>query len=75
MIEYEVIWHDCQDDRTGNPFKVKASNPVDAYSMAEEKIKGYSTYLRDHFSPIDIECLVDGEGNYHRPDIFLEKDN
>jgi len=73
-MKYKVIWHDCEDDRTGTDFEVGASNPSEAYFKAIDTIEGFSPYLRKHFCPIDLECLVDEKGKYHCPDIFLEND-
>ncbi len=72
-MKYKIIWHDCEDDRTGSEFSVEAPNPTDAYFKAIETIKGYSQYLNDHFCGIDLECLVDEDGKFLHPDIFLNK--
>jgi hypothetical protein len=54
---YRVIWHDCEDDRTGNEFRVEADSPTDAYFMAKDNITSFSEYLAQHFCGIDIEGL------------------
>lgn len=71
MKKYTVIWNDCEDDRTGAEFDVFASDPVDAYFEAIDHIIGYSSYLKDHFCGIDIECLIDENGKFLHPDFFL----
>ncbi len=73
-MKYEVLWHDCEDDRSGTPFKIEGSNPREAYFKAEEHIKSLSPYLRAHYFCLDIECLIDEQGEYHNPDIFLRKE-
>ena len=73
MARYEVLWHDCEDDRSGTPFEVEATNPKEAYFKAEDHIKSLSPYLRDHYWALDIECLLDEQGKYHHPDIFLKE--
>ncbi|GEM_PF-5451399 len=70
-MKYKVLWHDCEDDRSGTPFTVEAPNPREAYSQAEDYIKSLSPYLRKHYWGLDIECLVDEQGKYHNPDFFL----
>jgi len=72
-MKYKVIWHDCEDNRTGTSFEIEANNPKDAYFQAEDYIKSLSTYLRDHFYGIDIECLVDENKKYHHLDLFLKE--
>lgn len=72
MKKYQVIWHDAGDDRTGSEFSVEASNPKDAYFAALKIIRGYGI---ERFHPIDIECLVDENGEFHHPDFFLPQDN
>ena len=39
MMKYEVIWHDADDDRTGNSFVVEAESPSIAYQLAGKKIR------------------------------------
>lgn len=72
-MKYRVVWTDCEDERTGTAFEVEASDPRDAYHLAEEHIRGLSLYLRDHFCGLDLECLVDADGVYHQPDLFLKE--
>ncbi len=75
-MKYRVIWHDCEDDRTGTGFEVEAPNPSEAYFKAIDTIKGFSQYLQEHFCSIDLECLVDQNGEFLHPDIFLaQKDS
>jgi len=73
-MEYKVIWHDCEDERTGDSFEVEAQNPKEAYFKAIDTIKAFSPYLKEHFCPIDLECLLDKNGEYHHPDFFLGKE-
>lgn len=73
-MKYRVIWHDCEDDRTGPEFEVEAEDPSTAYFKATDYIQNLSDYLRDHFCCIDLECLVDENGRYHNPDFFLGDD-
>jgi len=70
-MKYTVIWHDCEDDRTGSEFEVEAEEPSTAYFKAIDYIKSQSDYLKDHFCCIDLECLIDESGKSHYPDIFL----
>jgi hypothetical protein len=70
-MRYEIIWHDCEDDRSGEPFTVEAGSLQEAYRSAVEEIKGFSEYLRDHFVCIDLEAIVDENGRLHNPDYFL----
>ena len=70
-MKYRVIWHDCEDERTGEPFEIEGNNLKDAYYNAVSHIKGISDCLKEHFCPIDLECLVDEKGKYHSPDLFL----
>ena len=69
-MEYKILWHDCEDDRSGEPIKVTADNPKDAYYKAIEKIKGLSAYLAEHFVLTDIEHVIDEKGNRFNPDLF-----
>ena len=71
-MKYRVIWHDAEDDRTGDSFEVDGTNLKEAYYQAEEHIKGISENLRARYWGLDIECLVDEQGNYHNPDFFLD---
>lgn len=61
-MEYKVIWHDCEDDRTGESFAIKGISPVQAYRKAIDHIIGLSGYLKDHFIETDIETLTDKSG-------------
>ena len=72
LHNYRVIWHDCEDDRTGTSFTVQGKDLCDAYFKAVDTIKGYSDYLRDHFCGIYIECLVDENDMMYWPDFFLK---
>jgi hypothetical protein len=73
-MRYSVVWHDCEDDRTGSEFMVEANSPTDAYFMAGDEIRSYSDYLTQHFCGIDIEALIDESGKFLYPDYFLEED-
>jgi hypothetical protein len=71
-MNYRVIWHDCEDGRTGTSFEVPGCNPKEAYSNAIEYIKSLSPFLKENFCGIDIECLEDKNGNFLNPDFFLD---
>lgn len=73
-MKYTIIWHDCEDDRSGEPFTVEAASLSDAYHKGIDEIKSWSDYLREHFVNIDLEYVVDAEGKYHNPDYFLGRD-
>lgn len=73
-MKYEIIWHDCQDDRSGNPFTVEADSLREAYFKACNEIKSWSDYLKENFHGIDLEYLIDEDGKYHDPDYFLGDD-
>jgi len=72
MPKYQVLWHDAEDDLRGEPFEIEAQGLREAYSLAEERIRGLSAKLRERFCPSDIAYLVDRNGNRHNPDDFLE---
>jgi len=74
MAKYRVIWHDAEDDRTGESFEVEGKTPTEAYCKAEDCIKSLSTYLAEHYWELDIECLIDENGKYLHPDFFLKED-
>lgn len=65
-MKYKVIWHDREDDRTGEPIVVEAASPVEAHHVATERLSRIPM-----FNPIDIECLVDEEGKHLHPDFYL----
>ena len=71
-MKYRVIWHDAEDDCTGTSFEVEDGDIKKAYRKAEEHIKGISEGLRARYWGLDIECLIDEEGNHHDPDFFLD---
>jgi len=71
-MKYIVIWHDAEDDRTGDSFEVEGKNLKDAYHTAEEHIKGISERLMSLYWELDIECLIDEKGSHHNPDFFLD---
>ena len=71
-MNYRVIWHDAEDDCTGTSFEVEDDDIKKAYRKAEEHIKGISETLRARYWGLDIECLIDEEGNHHDPDFFLD---
>jgi hypothetical protein len=68
-MQFKIIWHDADDDRSGKPFTVEANSLTDAYFIADDKLKNE---IKRYIST-DIECIVDSEGQYHNPDHFLEK--
>lgn len=72
-MKYQILWHDCEDNRTGTPFEVQGSNINEAYFKAENHIKNLSPYLREHYCGVDIEFLIDEQGKLHDPEIFLEE--
>jgi len=72
-MKYRVLWHDCEDDRSGTTFEVEGSNPEEAYFQAVDYIKSMSNYLRNNFCGIDIECLIDEHEKHHYSDFFLHR--
>ena len=73
-MKYTVHWHDCEDERSGNPIDVEAQTPVEAYHAGMDAIRSLSPYLQEHFCGIDIEYLADEAGKHHHPDLFLSDD-
>lgn len=70
-MKYQILWHDCEDDRNGSSFLIEAENPKDAYFKGIDTIKSYSLYLKEHFCSIDLECLIDENGGHLWPEDFL----
>ncbi len=70
-MQYKVIWHEAEDERSRRPFYVIADSPSFAYFMAVAEIECYG---KKDFIHYDIECLIDEEGNYLNPDSFLGED-
>lgn len=64
---YRVIWDDAEDGRTGEPIEVAAGNPLSAFETAAEWLAACAK----KFTPSHIECLIDENGEYHRPQFFL----
>jgi hypothetical protein len=65
-MKYKVIWYDREDDR-GAEIMVEAASPVEAHHVATQRLSG----IAHMFSPIDIECLVDEDGQFLHPEFYL----
>jgi len=71
-MKCKVIWHDAEDDCTGTSFEIEGKDLKECYHNAEDHIKGISQRLSELYWGLDIECLIDEQGNYHNPDFFLD---
>jgi len=68
-MKFTIIWHDAEDDQSGEPFEVEANFPKAAYEIADKRLREtVSRYVAN-----DIECLKDGDGNYYYPQLFLKE--
>jgi len=74
-MRYIVVWHDCEDEKTGEPFEINADSPKEGYYKAIEEIRSYSGYLREHFVGTDLECLIDENSKSYYPDLFLRDES
>lgn len=68
-MKYKVLWHDYEDDRSGQPIHVEANFPYEAFHKACKELDKIIGKPNQHH----IEMLVDENGDYHHPDIFLNE--
>jgi hypothetical protein len=68
-MKFTIIWHDAEDDQSGEPFEVEADFPEAAYEIADKCLRE----IAPRYVANDIECLKDIDGNYYYPQFFLKE--
>ncbi|MBI5206372.1 MAG: hypothetical protein HY934_01125 [Candidatus Firestonebacteria bacterium] len=66
-MKYRILWHDYEDDHSGEPIQVEASSPKEAYFKASTALDEFIGKPNMHY----IEVLIDENGKPYNPDFEL----